>query len=176
MTTNRLSALVLVAMLAGAASLKAQSNPISADAKTDYASIKAVLLQAAANMPEENYGFRAMPKALSYGEMIAHVADTQMDLCAIAKGEQKKGNAAGKISKGDLSAALKTSFAYCDPVYDSLTDAGGAKVVNMYSHDRSKLGVLFFNVEHDNDIYGQMVAYMRIKGIMPESTEGKWRK
>jgi hypothetical protein len=46
------------------------------------------------------------------GEMIAHIADTQTVLCALVKG--KKNGAGGKTSKADLSAALKTSFDYCD--------------------------------------------------------------
>jgi hypothetical protein len=46
------------------------------------------------------------------GEMIAHIADTQTVLCALVKGE--KNGAGGKTSKADLSAALKTSFDYCD--------------------------------------------------------------
>jgi hypothetical protein len=91
----------------------------------------------------------------------------------MAQGEQKKGNAAGKTSKAELSAALKASFDYCDPVYDSMTDAAGAQMVKMFGHDKTKLGVLNFNIAHDNEMYGQMVAYMRIKGIVPPSSEGR---
>ena len=83
---------------------------------------------------------------------VAHVADTQTEICATLKGELKKGNAAGKTSKDDLIAALKASFAYCDPVYDALTDANGAKLIDLYGHKRSRLGALYFNVEHDNAI------------------------
>jgi uncharacterized damage-inducible protein DinB len=170
---NRFCAPVFIVMMALAANLKAQSNPISADTKQDYTSIKNILLKSADKMPEENYSFRTTPQVRTYGEMIAHIADVQTALCAMARGEQKKGNAAGKTSKADLSAALKASFDYCDPVYDSLTDAAGAQMVKMFGHDRTKLGVLNFNIAHDNEMYGQMVAYMRIKGIVPPSSEGR---
>lgn len=170
---KRFCVLVTMMMIAGGVNLKAQSNPISADAKKDYMSIKNILLRSADKMPEENYSFRTTPQVRTYGEMIAHIADTQIMVCAFAKGEQKKGNAAGKTSKADLTAALKASFDYCDPVYDSMTDASGAQVIKMFGQDRSKLGVLFFNVEHNNEMYGQMVAYMRIKGIVPPSSEGR---
>lgn len=165
--------LVLVAIFATAVSVKAQSNPISADAKGDYTSIKNILLKSADKMPEENYGFRTTPLVRTYGEMIAHIADVQTMLCSTAKGEPKKGMAAGKTSKADLTAALKASFDVCDPVYDSMTDADGAQMVKMFGHEKTKVGVLFFNVEHDNEMYGQMVAYMRIKGIVPPSSEGR---
>ena len=170
---NRFYALVFIAMMAFAANLNAQSNPISADTKRDYTSIKNILLKSAEKMPEENYSFRTTPQVRTYGEMIAHIADVQMALCAMAQGEQKKGDAAGKTSKAELSAALKASFDYCDPVYDSMTDAAGAQMVKMFGHDRTKLGVLNFNVAHDNEMYGQMVAYMRVKGIVPPSSEGR---
>lgn len=170
---KRFCALVLVMIIAGAVNLKAQSNPISADAKQGYMSIKNILLKSADKMPEENYSFRTTPQVRTYGEMIAHVADVQTALCAMAKGEQKKSTAASKTSKADLVAALKQSFDYCDPVYDSMTDAAGAQTVKMFGHDMTKLGVLNFNIAHDNEMYGQMVAYMRIKGIVPPSSEGR---
>jgi hypothetical protein len=165
--------LMLVAILAAAAHASAQSDPISADAKQDYATVKKVLLKSAEKMPEENYSFRSTPQVRTFGEMIAHIADSQTALCSIAKGEQKRGNAAGKTSQADLSAALKASFDYCDPVYDSITDTSGAQVVKVFGRDKSRLGVLFLNIAHDNEMYGQMVAYMRIKGIVPPSSEGR---
>jgi hypothetical protein len=70
-------------------------------------------------MPEENYSFRTTPQVRTYGEMIGHIADVQMMLCGMAKGEQKQGVSNGKTSKADLTAALKHSFDYCYSVYDS---------------------------------------------------------
>lgn len=165
--------LMLVATLAAAVHVSAQSNPISTDAKQDYASVKNVLLKSAEKMPEENYSFRSTPQVRTFGEMIAHIADAQTALCAVAKGEQKRGNAAGKTSQAELSAALKASFDYCDPVYDSITDASGAQMVKLFGREKSRLGLLYFNIGHDNEMYGQMVAYMRIKGIVPPSSEGR---
>lgn len=168
---NRLCGLVLMAVFAGVATLQAQTNPLSSDAKSDYVSIKNNLLKSADKMSEENYSFRTTPQVRTYGEMIAHIADTQIALCSMVKGEPKEGDAASKTSKVDLSAALKASFDYCDPVYDSMTDTEGVQIIKMFGHDRTKLAVLFFNDEHDNEMYGQMVAYMRIKGIVPPSSD-----
>jgi hypothetical protein len=168
---KHLLAVVLLVLCAGVANVHAQGNPISADAKQGYTSIKAILLKSADKMPEANYSFRTTPDVRTYGEMIAHIADTQVFICAMAKGEQKKGDAAGKTSKADLSAALKASFDYCDGVYDSMTDAAGAAQIKMFGRQTTKIGVLNANVAHDNEMYGQMVAYMRIKGIVPPSSE-----
>ncbi len=170
---NRFFAVMAVMVVAGAVNLKAQSNPVSDDAKHQYASIKNILLKSAEKMPEADYAFRTTPQVRTYGEMIAHIADVQTMLCGAVKGEMKHGNAAAKTSKADLSAALKASFDYCDPVYDSMTDAAGGQTLKVMGQSMSKAGVLYFNVIHDNEMYGQMVAYMRIKGIVPPSSEGR---
>jgi uncharacterized damage-inducible protein DinB len=167
---NRICILTLVAASIGAASLQAQ-NPFSADAKMSYMGIKSTLIKAAEKMPEANYSFRTVPEVRTYGEIIGHIADVQTMLCAMVKGEKKEGTAGSKTSKADLEAALKASFDYCDPIYDSMTDAKGAEKIKMFGRELTKLGVLNFNITHDNEMYGTAVAYLRIKGIVPPSSE-----
>jgi DinB superfamily len=170
---NRIATMTLFVAVFGVAALKAQDNPFSADAKGAYTGIKNTLLKAADKMPEENYSFKTVSAVRTYGEMIAHVADVQMALCGMANGEQKKGTAASKTSKADLVAALKASFDYCDGVYNSMNDSAGAAKVKMFGRELTKIGVLNFNTMHDNEMYGTMVAYLRIKGIVPPSSEGR---
>ena len=169
---TRIYVTVLIVAFIAAITLSAQSgNPFSADTKQSYTGIKNTLTKAADKMPEENYGFKTVSEVRTYGEMVGHVADIQMMLCGLAKGEQKAGNAATKKTKAELVAALKASFDYCDGVYNSMTDATGAEKVTMFGRQLTKLGVLNFNVEHDNEMYGNMVAFLRIKGIVPPSSE-----
>jgi len=169
---NRSRSIAVLFTLASIASLNAQ-NPFSADTKQSYTGIKNTLLKAADKMPEAGYSFRTTPQVRTYGEIIGHIADVQMMLCGIAKGEQKAGTAGKLTSKADLSAALKASFDYCDSVYNSMTDADGTTKVKMFGGDMTKLGVLNFNIAHDNEMYGTAVAYLRIKGIVPPSSEGR---
>ncbi len=170
---NRIRTFLVAVALAGAVPLAAQSNPFSADAKQSYTGIKNTLLKAADKMPEQFYSFRTTAKVRTYAEIMTHIADTQMALCGMAKGEQKNGNAGSKTSKADVVAALKASFDYCDTVYDSMNDAAGAAKVNMFGRQVTKLGVLNFNVAHDNEMYGTAVAYLRLKDIVPPSSEGR---
>jgi hypothetical protein len=80
-------------------------------------------------------------------------------------------NPASKKSKADLMAALKASFDYCDPIYASITDAEASAKVRWARWDMSKLGLLSWNIEHDNEMYGIIGAFLRIKGIVPPSSE-----
>jgi hypothetical protein len=168
---NRVFQTVVLSVFAAAAATA--QNPFSTDTKSSYTGIKTTLLKAADKMPEADYSFKTVPAVRTYGEMIGHIADIQMMLCGLAKGEQQKPVSAGKTSKADLTAALKASFDYCDTVYNSLDDKSGATVVKMFGRDMTKLGVLNFNTMHNNEMYGTMVAYLRIKGIVPPSSEGR---
>ena len=168
---NRNSIATVGVMLLTAAALSAQGNPFSDDARRTYGMIKNSLQRAAEKMPEENYSFRTVPEVRTFGEMIAHVADGQLRMCAVVKGEAVKADAAAKKSKAELVAALKASFDYCDPIYASMTDADATATVRWALWDMSKLGLLNWNISHDNEMYGIIGAFLRIKGIVPPSSE-----
>lgn len=170
---RRFCILTLLSTFAAAGLLQAQ-NPFSTDAKNAYTGIKNTLTRAAEEMPEADYSFSTVPgKVRTYGEIIGHIADIQVMLCGIAKGEQKRGDAGAKKTKAELTAALKASFDYCDGVYNSMTDADGAMTVKMFGRELTKLGVLNFNTAHDNEMYGTAVAYLRLKGLVPPSSQGR---
>ena len=88
-------------------------------------------------------------------------------------GEPKTGTAGSKTAKADLVAALKDSFADCDKAIESLTDANLAQGVKMGNRELSKIGALAGVVIHSNEEYGYLALYMRLKGVVPPSSEGR---
>jgi uncharacterized damage-inducible protein DinB len=151
----------------------AQDNPLSAFNKGAYGQVKNILLRSAEKTPEENYNFKPTDAVRSFGQVVGHVADTQYLFCSIVLGEK---NPAPKIeqtktSKADLIAALKDAFAYCDKAYDGMTDASAAQMVKLFGGDTPKLGVLIVNNMHNLEHYGNLVTYMRLKNIVPPSSE-----
>jgi uncharacterized damage-inducible protein DinB len=169
---NRIYTMTVMGALLGAAALSAQ-NPLSSDLKGSYNGIKGTVTKAAEEMADADYSFKASPAERTYAAIVGHIADVQLALCGNAKGEQKTGDAEKtKTSKADLVAALKASFDYCDGVYDSLTDADATTMVTLFGPRKAtKLAVLNFNIAHDNEMYGQMVVYLRIKGLVPPSSQ-----
>ncbi len=152
-----------------------QDNPLSTFNKFAYVHVKDVLLRSAEKMPEENYSFKPVDTVRSYGQIVGHVADAQYLFCSIALGEQ---NPALKIeqtktSKADLIAALKDAFAYCDKAYDGMTDASAIQMVKLFGNDAPRLGALTVNNMHNMEHYGNLVTYMRMKNIVPPSSEPK---
>ena len=150
-----------------------QANPYSANTRLAYGGLKAVLLRSAEKMPEENYNFKPADTVRSYGQIIGHVAAAQYIFCSVALGEK---NPLPKIdqnktSKADLIAALKASFAYCDKAYNNITDESGSEMVKLMGFDTPKLGALIGNNSHSAEHYGNLVTYMRMKNIVPPTSE-----
>ncbi len=155
-----------------AASATSQSpSPFIGELKQMYNGVKNNLTSMAEKMPEEHYNFKPTEEIRSFGQLVGHVADSQARACSGANGEQKSVNAASKTTKADLVAALKESFAICDKAFDSLTDAKANEMIQMGQRQRSRLGTLTGTVSHSNEEYGYMAVYLRLKGIVPPSSE-----
>ena len=156
-----------------AAVAPAQDNPLSAYHKHVYAGMKNVLLRTAEKVPEENYNFKPTEAVRSFGQVVGHVADAQYTFCSIVLGETRPALKIEqtKTSKADLIGALKDAFAYCDKAYDGMTDASAPQMVKLFGSDAPKLGVLAVNNMHNMEHYGNLVTYMRLKNIVPPSSE-----
>ncbi len=152
---------------------QSSDNPFSAMNKRGYERTKATLLRSAEKMPEENYSFKPVDTVRSYGQIIGHLADAQYLFCSTASGEKNPGLniEKTKTSKADLMAALKDGFAYCDKVYDSMTDATAIQMVKFFGNDAPKYAVLSINIGHNMEHYGNLVTYMRMKGVVPPTSE-----
>jgi uncharacterized damage-inducible protein DinB len=149
------------------------ANPFSTFNKFTYARVKTILVSSAEKMPEENYNFKPTEAVRSYGQIVGHVADAQYTFCSLALGESNPGLKIEqtKTTKADLVAALKEAVAYCDKAYDGMTDASGAQMVKLFGMDMPKFGVLNINNMHDMEHYGNLVTYMRLKNIVPPTSE-----
>jgi len=150
-------------------------NPLSAGNKTLFGMAKSNLVRAAEKMPEENYAFKPTDDVRSFGQLVGHVADANRMFCSAVLGDKpsETSNEKTKTSKADLVAAIKESMSYCDKAYDGLTDATASEKVTFFGSERAKLAILEFNNMHDYEHYGNMVTYMRLKNIVPPSSEPK---
>lgn len=164
--------LIPIVLALGACLLNAQApagNPLVTESKQAYTAIKTNLTRMAEKMPPENYDFKPVPEIRSFGETIAHISDSQMSACSTVRGQRKTGDAASKKTKDDLVAALNASFAECDAAWETITDANAAEIPQ--GSRRSRLGSLIYNTTHENEEYGYMAVYMRLKGVVPPSSD-----
>lgn len=160
-----------VAVLAQGSSA-APDNPISDSEKRVYAMLSGVIIAAAEKMPEESYSFKPTPEVRSFGQLVGHLADSNNFFCSTAAGEKPASDVEkSKTKKADLVAALKDAVAYCNKTYAAMTDAKGSQMTKMMNFELAKLTVLAGNFAHSYEHYGNMVTYMRIRGIVPPSSE-----
>jgi uncharacterized damage-inducible protein DinB len=170
---------VLAGLLASPLIVRAQAPaqapapaPSIADSiRQSYNAVKNNLLKAADKMPDDSYDFKPTPEERSFGGWVAHVADAQTAGCSRALGTPKTPSAGSKTTKADLVAALKDSFDTCDAAYAALTDANASDPIQSYRGPTPRLAALAGNVAHDNECYGSMAVYLRLKGIVPPSSE-----
>ena len=141
--------------------------------KSRYDAIKRDIVDAAEAMPESEYGFRATPHVRTFAAIIGHIADSQNFFCGVAGGGNTEYSDAIEQSAGTKAAlvgALKASVARCDEVYAKTDAANALALVPSGKGDALRGMMLLDNVSHDNEHYGNLVTYMRLKGHVPPST------
>lgn len=163
----------LVSTLTLPAAAQSGANPLSMANKRFYGNVKNNIVRSAEKVPEEQYSFKPTPEVRSFGQILGHVADANYMFCSAVLGEKNPspGVEKSKTSKAELVQALNGSFSYCDKAYDGMTDQSATEMVKFFSQEMPKLSVLSINNAHDSEHYGNLVTYMRLKHIVPPSSE-----
>jgi uncharacterized damage-inducible protein DinB len=148
-------------------------------AKTMHASIRRNLAEAAEAMPAADYGFKPTPEVRTFAQLVGHVVFANYLMCSQAVGEKQPAavNYEQMTDKAQLVKALSESLSYCDRIYEATTDANfnqpatvGGLGPNIPQAPTIRGAVLMFNVTHNNEHYGNIIVYLRLKGITPPST------
>ena len=137
-----------------------------------YETSKGWLIKSAEQMPDSTFFFKPTPAVRSFGEIIGHVADANFTFCATAKGEKSPATQQFEKStdRAALVKAIKDAFAYCDPVY-KMADASLSAPAEVFGIKMTRLGFVMLNVTHNNEHYGNLVTYFRLKGMTPPSSQ-----
>lgn len=176
------------ALLAGAMTVRSQSNqapaqPIAASLRAFYEDAKSNTVASAEKFPESEFAFRPQSETRTYAEQLAHVADANYLFCSSARGEANPypGAAPGvpgelertRKTKAQVTEAVKASFAYCDRAFQQATDASLGELVDFNTRKVPRSFVLTVLIYHTGRHYGSLATYMRLKGVVPPSTEAQ---
>lgn len=148
-------------------------NPLSSWNKLGQDTMKGWILRSAEKMQEENYSFKPTSDVRSYGQILAHIADSQYVFCSSVLGEKNPNPQIEKTknTKTEIIAELKTAFAYCEKAYNRMTDSTASQLKNHNGMQMPKLFILTANIAHNAEHYGNLITYLRMKNIIPPSTE-----
>lgn len=169
-------AAMVMAFVIGTAGVASAQDAMITATRNQFGMIKNNLVKAAAKVPEADYGFKPTPEVRSFGELVGHVANANYMMCAAAAGEKSPSTSNIEktvTSKAGLEKALAEALAYCDGVFAKMTAASAGEEVKFFTGPTPRLGVLAFNNLHDMEHYGNMVTYLRLKGLVPPSSEGR---
>jgi uncharacterized damage-inducible protein DinB len=170
-------AVLPAALAAQGAPPAAGTDPATQAVKGQFGMIKGVVARTAEKVPEDLYSFKPTPEVRSIAQLLGHIADSQFGMCAAAAGEKPPQTGIEKTlnSKAQLSKAVADSNAYCDKVIAGMDDKKGMEVIQFFTGPTPRLHVLTFNIAHSYEHYGNLVTYMRLKGIVPPSSESNSR-
>ena len=156
------------------------ASPITDAERATYNNYKGDLTKSAEQMPEKDYASKpaTMPAAdkkeiRTFGEILSHVAEENGLFCGTAAGTQAPSTTPAAQTKAAIQKALADSFAVCDKAWAGTTDQNAATPVDLpFGLGKStRLAALSFNTAHDSEHYGNVVTYLRAKGLVPPSSQ-----
>jgi len=158
---------LMIAVLAAAAAASAEDTLKTANIQRYYTPVKFDLIGAASVMPADKYGFKLDPAQMNFGEWINHSTERNYLDWSTLRGEPNpmpKAKTDLIKGKADIAKALAESFDYCDATFEKLNDQkilSSPQMVTSFLH----------TTVHNNEIYGNVVGYLRANHILPPSTE-----
>jgi uncharacterized damage-inducible protein DinB len=167
-------AAAIVAVAAGPSYAQdAGANPYTKAVQQQFKQIHGIVMKSAEKIGEDLYSFKPTPEVRSIAQLLGHIADAEIAICTLAKGEKPAmgPNREKKTTRAELMAALNEAEAFCDAVFAATTDQNGTTTVQTFLGPMPKLGALAFNNNHSWEHYGNLVTYMRLKGIIPPTSE-----
>jgi hypothetical protein len=146
----------------------AQSNPLVTAFAGRYNSAKQNLIGSAEAMPETDYSFKLSPAQRTFAEWVQHTALGNYSFCAAIGGTSADVHKAHDAApKADLQRDLAASFEFCDTAIKGVDDQ---KALTADKDGKYPVTAMFGLIAGLNDHYGNIVGYLRAKGITPPSS------
>jgi len=180
MNKNTLLAIVsvfVVGFLSLSASGQAQTQSVSLQAELlkDWTGLKETMHKIAAEMPADKYSFKPTPAQQTFGERTVHVATTNVYFLSLLGGTATKPTIDPKAtSKEAALKALDDSFDYGTAILKQQTDQSvllSVPSAPTFMGPSSRTRIMTFLGGHTWDIYGQMVVYLRLNGLVPPASQ-----
>lgn len=140
--------------------------------RTNWQQVTANIAAAAAEFSEADYAYRPVATVRTVGQLVGHVAGSQLMICAAALGDPVPAEDAvekAATTRAALVRALKESTTYCARAY-AQTDAAVGRPAQLFGQAMPRMGALALNAVHNAEHYGNLVTYMRMKGMVPPSS------
>jgi uncharacterized damage-inducible protein DinB len=154
---------VLCCLLFSAVSGFGQSTPdktpdVTTELRNGFNEVNGWVMKAAEAVPADKYSYRPADSVRTFGQLIAHLADSYNYFCAHGAGNKVEWSEAvekGGVDKDTLLPKLKEAVGKCDAAYGA---------------GNFQFRPLFANLGHTSLHYGNIITYMRMMGLKPPSS------
>ena len=148
---------------------------LAGDIQADFARTRTLVTGVAEAMPEDKYGAKPTPAQQTFGERVMHIATTDLFILQTLGGKTPAPAINQKAtSKADVLAALKQTFDYGEAVIKEFNDQQWVERVAgpaFMGPSVSRVRIVYFDMQHSEDIYGQLVVYLRLNGGVPPASQ-----
>jgi len=134
----------------------AAADDTATSLKKNFDEVSGWVAKAADMVPADKYSYKPTSDVRTFGQLIAHIADSYEFFCARASGQNVQW--AQPIEKAGLDKAavlgkLKQAQTKCNAAYSS----------------NGRVSPLIENIGHTSLHYGNIITYMRMMGMVPPS-------
>jgi hypothetical protein len=157
------------------------ANPVSDAVRTLLARESKNLVASAELMPAEKYTFQPTPAQMTFGQLVAHIVQTNVVICSgigstpspMTPEELKK--LSGTDPKEALVAAIKRSFDYCSESLTKVQDSTLGEEISMFGRKagQSRAAAMITIATDWTDHYSTAASYLRLSGILPPTAQPK---
>jgi uncharacterized damage-inducible protein DinB len=144
------------------------------DIQADWTRTRGQITGIVEAMPEDKFGFKPTPAQQTFAERVLHVVTTDLAILQTLGGKTPPPMVNTKAAtKAELLAALKQSFDYGDAVIKEFSDQQWVERVTpppFMGPSASRARIIYFDMQHNSDMYGQFVVYVRLNGVTPPAS------
>ncbi len=147
---------------------------LACDVLADWERTRTLITAITDAMPDDKFSFKPTPAQRSYAEQVLHIAGIDVRLLGSLGAKTTAPEINMKAtSKAEVLAELGKSFDYGAAVIKEFNDAQlteRIKSLPFLGPTASRVRVIYYDLAHTQDIYGQMVVYVRLNGITPPAS------
>src|ERR1700693_652836 len=174
-TTLVIPALLLLAASAAAQTTPAPTkDPVSSALRDTLPAGRKTTVAAVEAMPAEKFNYKPTADQMTFGHLVAHIAETNDLLCskAAAVPAPKVDEVKETDSKDKLVAALKASFAFCSDALAEIADSRLAETTEIFpGRQGSRAWASMILAGAWDDHYAEAAMYLRLNGVLPPTVK-----
>jgi len=152
----------------------AAGGSLASDIQTDWANQRDLIIKAATAMPAEKFDSKPTAPQQTFAERLMHIVQVNGGILRTLGGKAP----APMINmqarqKADVLMALQQSFDYGAALIKEFNDQQLLERVTpprFMGPSASRIRIAYFSLVHTEDIYGQMVVYLRLAGVTPPAS------